>query len=407
MPNGRKSHQKDGKLKKRSIIVDIVADNGAEWIKVSTITETKILFELAENGWHEDDEETYNPENKDDIPTLSLLHLAQGLQRAAASVKAPYSRPRVRLVLPKLSLGRLPVINTLLEQIRATGTIIQCASDIPHPPPALTSTTLSNMTIDEFSDFTPVLNIDCTILLALVSDLSHQVIPIEPSFHVAIRRQIEREETEQVLPSLLWPAMADRGLVCTSQAAQRMHEIVDTIGTPSEKARTAILMGVKNPRDSPYDDVGGEDIITAFQQYSSHKVPSEWKIPIRTLPETAAGDIDIDGLPPVARKVKERLTPINQSVFLFGWKEGVTTLSSNRTVVRMMMEILRSGDDGGAVEVNGIEGEVLGDEMMRRLSVVEEEGEEGKGKREMDVSGPQIWLCPTARSLLGKEKTRR
>ncbi|KAI9887264.1 MAG: hypothetical protein M1823_000935 [Watsoniomyces obsoletus] len=440
-PHGeKKSHKNEKKHKnenrpKKSIIVDIVADNGSEWIKVSTITESKILFELAENGWHqeEDDDDEEEPENKDDFPTLSLLVLAKDLQRAAAAcVQSSYSRPRVRLVLPKLISGRYPIIDLLLEQIRATGTMIQCAPDLPQPPPALDTSTLTHMTIDEFVDFTPTLNIDCTILLALVSDLSHQEIIIEPEFHVAIRRQIERERTDQVMPSLLWPAMGERELVCTSQAAQRMHEIVETIGTPSEKARTAILMGMdgngtplEKADGNKEDEAQGEDnkgdgkdgnkaMIAAFQKYSSHQVPSNWKIPIRTIPSTAAEDIDIGALPPIAKKVKESLTPINQSVFLFGWKEGVTTLSSNRTVVRTIMDILCGGSDhnggGDAVEVNGADGEAHGeenDEGEEKADVVKEDDDEKMEMRMNGLRGPQIWLCPTARSLLGKEKSRR
>ena len=98
-------------------------------------------------------------------------------------------------------------------------------------------------------------------------------------------------------------------------------------------------------------------------------VPLDWNIPIKVV------DTDIalmqKQLPPAAEQVAKLLSPINQSVFLYGWATGRTTISSNRTVAK----------------------EIEGTIETHRLAE--------------DDAGPDIWLCPTARSLVGKEKTRR
>ncbi len=72
----------------------------------------------------------------------------------------------------------------------------------------------------------------------------------------------------------------------------------------------------------------------------------------------------------MAEKVLEILRGVNPSIFLFGWWSGYTTVSSNRTIAKDIE--------------NAVEGNRIGDEI-----------------------GPHIWLTPSSRSLVGKEKERR
>jgi hypothetical protein len=219
---------------------------------------------------------------------------------------------------------------------------------------------VSDMVIDEFKHFTPILNVDCTLLLAVVSDISHGQVQEEPWFNRNVRTQIKIEEKERLMESVLWSAMADRELVCSRLAAQRMREIVDTIGTPTEKARTSLIMG---------DDgsLSRDQLLAELRKYSSHEIPSTWKLPIRAM----------DDLPPVEatrgleKNVMNHLTDVNLSVFTFGWRSGYTTITSNRAAVKTIEK---------AVEDH-------------RIS-------------DTDV-GPDVWICATARSLVAKEKDRR
>ena len=461
--SGETSHETalNGKPRKRkSVVVDIVAQGGNEWVKVSTVSETRLLFEMAENGWPSDEEsdsQTHenhfcdghqtqqNKDAEEGDEKLSLLRLAEDLHSAAsASTKQRNGRPTIRFVLPKLRKGRVGAIDSLLAKISRVGVTVECQPDVGASPAPLLEEVLPRMMLDEFANFTQTLNIDCTILLALVSDLSHNAIDLEPCFHVAIRRQIEKEQAEQVVPSLLWPAMLDRDLVCTVEAARRMREIVNTIGTQTERARTVLLMDGIRGRGDDSDDLGSRqnpgllvsndesssavegDVIAAFQRYSHYTVPRSWKIPIRIVPATDAPSIDIASLPPVAMAVKERLTPINQSVFLYGWVQGMTTLSSNRGVARVIWDTLaEASGDTTATPVGGMGQDTLvggphskadGDHDAREeqdtaTATGKEVGVEAAprdaNKTKPSHAGPRIWLCPTARSLLGKEKSRR
>ena len=64
------------------------------------------------------------------------------------------------------------------------------------------------------------------------------------------------------------------------------------------------------------------------------------------------------------------LTGINPSVFFYGWKSGYTTITSNRVASRE----------------------------------VEKTIEENRVAEEM---GPDVWIAPQSRSLVGREKERR
>ena len=426
-------HDRKEMKRKGSVVVDIVAKGGAEWVKVSTTTEQRILYELAEIGWggsdcdsddgshddahHQDqagDAETSKRDGRSrrqPLPTLSLLTLAQDLRRASGNRKISQQRPKIRLVLPRLELGRQDVVDSVLDQIRQMGIVVQAGSSSSpstSSPPPLDEETWSRMAVDEFADFTSTVNIDCTILLALVSDLSHQPITIEPCFHVAIQRQIQREQVEQVVPSLLWPAMADRELVCTYEAARRMREIVDTIGTSTEKARTAILMDHDLRLRDDDDDVDQQHLLTSFQSLSSHTVPSTWRIPIKiVVPMTKADEIDISGLPPVAGIIRDQLTRINRSVFLFGWVNGLTTLSSNRSVLRLITDILCEHSSSYNNTTSPGDDDDDDDPTDETETVEDGRGIGNQNKRVGRAKGPHIWLCHTARSLLGKEKAKR
>ncbi|KKZ63645.1 hypothetical protein EMCG_02086 [[Emmonsia] crescens] len=387
-------------LQKRSVLVDIVADNGEEWVKVSTVTPSRLLFELAKIGWEmgcdstsEDGEErgaeTVRLQNDDDSDdededAIELVRLATDMKKAAALVRVRYKHPRIRFVLPKIVEGKIPEVDAIIKDIRKTGVTVECSTDteneikLPaapngkyngHHQPKTMEDLLPTLLPDPHPHMTPTLNVDCTLLLALVSDLSH-FHNIDPSsgHHPAIIRQIELEAKQPLVTSELWPAMGNRQLVCTEEAAKRMYEIVETIGTASEKKRTKLMMGES---DINFDR---EDLISQFQELSDHKVPLNWNIPIRVV--NAHAEIErgwTDGvLPAVAREVASQLSDINTSVFLYGWASGLMTISSNRTVAKQIEALI-------------------------------EENRNGDG----DLAGPLVWVCDTARSLVGKDSNRK
>lgn len=348
--------------KDAAVTVDAITEGGLKWTKVSLVTNNRLLFDLAKQGWNsggsEDEGEDDLAVSKDDEDfDIPLVKNARDLCHAAESYRVRTRKPHVHLVLPRIREGETGEVDEILDLIRAAGAILHCGDDLDTPPTL--ECALPLMCPDPIWAFSQTLNIDCTILLALVSDFSHSKVSKEPWFHKALRRQVEIEDNENLLPSLLYPAMSSRALVCTKEASTRMREIVNTIGTPAEKARTAILMGDENGKSQL-------DLVSDMQQWSAYEVPTDWLLPIKDMNRNE-GEC-LKSLPGIAHAVAEHLTDINKSVFLYGWGSGYTTISSNRTVVKQIESALEKYED-------------LDDSVW-----------------------PSIWLCPTARSLVGKEK---
>ncbi|KAL2830001.1 hypothetical protein BDW59DRAFT_29322 [Aspergillus cavernicola] len=394
-----KNRANKNKDKRKSVFVDIVADDGEEWVKVSTISETRLLFEMAKKGWEADSEDEgeertvlqnhglgkdgndYDDADDDDEDEIELLKLASDMKKAASLVRVNYRRPRLRFVIPKVEEGQSSEIDDLLKAIRGYGVVVNCGedactsqhnarSDDPGAGAAVsTQDNLKNLLPNRFKRFTSTVNVDCTLLLAIISDLSHyESIAPSPKHHKAINRQIEIERQQPLLPTELWPAMQSHQLVCTSEAAKRMREIVETIGTETEQKRMAILMG-----DHPLNDATSASLIEALQEFSDHRIPSQLDLPIRIVEAKPVIDAEKKQgtLPPMAQKVEELLSDINTSVFMYGWVSEMMTITSNRTVVKQietMIEVHRDDDN---------------------------------------LKGPLIWVCDTARSLIGKERGRK
>ncbi|KAL2800443.1 hypothetical protein BJX66DRAFT_332020 [Aspergillus keveii] len=383
------------KDKRKSVLVDIVADDGEEWVKVSTISETRLLFEMAKKGWEADSEDEDGQQrtvlqnhsrgeedsdyDDDDDDEIELIKLAGDMRKAVSLVRVNYRQPRLRFVIPKVEEGQTPEIDDLLKAIRGYGVTVECGEDVsasehkastnPEAGPASNEEEVRPLLPNRFKRFTATVNIDCTLLLAIISDLSHyQSISPSPKHHKAINRQIEIERERPLLSTELWPTMESRELVCTSEAAKRMREIVDTIGTDTERIRMAILMG-----DLSFKEMESASLIEELQKLSDYQVPVHLNIPIRIVDAQPVINLGKQQgkLPPVAHKVEEILSDINTSVFMYGWVSKIMTITSNRTVVKQietMIELQRDAED---------------------------------------LEGPLVWVCDTARSLIGKEKGRK
>ena len=388
-----RSSKRNGQSKKECVLVDIVTQGGLEWVKVSTVTETRLLFQLAKAGWEADSSSSDDIEEENQTSTgspsppstsslpipatasghIELVRLASDLRKASLATTVRYKHPTIRFFLPKLPNSLSQETLSILNHILSTGAKIQYGpqllsfpSQIPLPSPPTSCPLLTGfprLLPDPHASFTSVINIDCTILLALISDLSHSpCTPHSRTHHRAITRQIALEAYDPLLPDSLYPALRGRDLVCTAEAATRMREIVAQIGSETEKARGALILGDEPAEEAPKTH---ESILARFASKSEYPVPSTLRLPIQ-INQTS---ISMTRLPPVAEKVGAQLTAINRSVFFYGWVAGITTVSSNRTVAKAIETVIL--EDGGG------------------------------------VVGPDVWVCETARSLIGKDNGRR
>jgi hypothetical protein len=206
------------------------------------------------------------------------------------------------------------------------------------------------------------------------------------TYHKAITRQIEEEEVHPMLPTDIYPLLTGRALFCTSQAAQRMREIVQCMGTESEKRRAAILLG-----QDTFDNKSHVELRQLLTRESVHPVPDGIALPVEVvlvdlddvLSTSKPGHDSRHGFSPsFASQITSmiRLTPVNSSVFFYGWKRQSTTITSNRAVAQQLNKAI--------------------DDLLDQMELTGDQGQDIVN----EFCGPQLHICEVARSLIGKSR---
>lgn len=302
------------------------------------------------------------PIDNSKIPSLPLITTARDLTIAARNNRVRGQKPTVHIVLPRISTPTNPETTLILSCLRELGCRITLGRDIPDPDPPL-STVLDTMPIDPMARLSPTLNIDCTILISLVSDISH-IADLQPQdwYNKMLHEQLRFERQEALLPNILYPVLRGRTLLTTETAAKQCRAIVETIGNDGEKARCAALLDAS-------DKTAAQETLRAT---TDHAIPTDLNLPVYVIPDDALPP-DAQPRSPLSARLLEavaaKLSTINRSVFLFGWRTGFTTISSNNNAVREIDHLL-------------------------------EEHRAADGSED-EVAAPDTWIC-TPRSVVGK-----
>ncbi|KAF8450029.1 hypothetical protein BDZ91DRAFT_853436 [Kalaharituber pfeilii] len=358
----------------KAVQVEVVAEDGLQWIKLNAVTPKRLMYELAKVGWEagseapsDDQEEASGVEdevnewNQQAISEIPLIKHADLLSKAAKCTWVKYKHPQIIYLFQNIHLKTSTApIRQIIKRLKQTRATVYCADD-----PTPTALCLSNPrtiyeTLDklksrnQYANFSQALNIDCTILLALASDISNSIIsPTSRAFNRAILTQLKNELVRPLLPSILFQVLSGRALFCTKTARQRFEEIIDEIGTATEKARAQLILGTYTSVD-PGAPVTSHLFYEKFQALCIHPVPTGFSLPIRTLDEEY-----FSGPYPQASKISEQLTPINQSVFMTGWMKGLTTITSNMAVGKVVQanwtQVLEDMERGGG-HIGGLGG---------------------------------------------------
>ena len=430
-------HLERGDGKDRSfrvnLVVDIVAMDGMEWIKVSTITTKRLLYEIAKEGWNESDSDSEpgsdasrieQSKSTYDSGNLVLVRFAQEMKKAARAVRVRYQHPNIRFILPNIVEGVVEMVDAMIAAIRVTGATVDCRSsgitndeDLRMGNTSLRCDDLRTMLPSTGSSapcLSSTLNVDCTILLSLISDISHKVkedllpAPIG-RYCKEVLRQLELDARSPLLPNELYPIMINKDVVCTMEAARRMREIVETMGTRAEQRRADAFFG----EGTMTNWSSAQELLSTLQECSAHAVPCRLKLPIKVIDYDAdavlAGSISAKHLPvPIARNVisnKLRLSVVNKSMFLYGWDAGIVTLTGNRAVTgqieRAINEALNEAEYGG--DGNGWRGGANGSTFSSLIDEPPIDAEKSKHGRSDVQLGPEFWYS-TPRSLIGKDK---
>lgn len=349
-------------------IADIVSQDGSEWVKICATTEKRVMWDYVKAGFA-DTEFSDDPESaeagmeEEDDPT-SILKQIKVLIKASHLQSVRFRHPKIRVVFSRLRRNGSKQTKDLLSRVDALGVIIQTLEDVCAPPRV--ADVLHQFVGKEFATFSDTLNIDCSILLALASDISHRMVESEEWHLPVIQRQMEWESEHLLLPNHIWPTCGSRKLVCTRQSFDKMQEIVEILATKTERERAALLFGKDESNNVTLTQ---KECVERLQKLSIYSIPLHWNLPIQIV------DTDIvstkSQLPSYVDEFMKDLLPVNQSVFLYGWTSAKTTITSNGVVARALKRLIE---------------ENMGDGI--------------------DVISPDIYVGPTSRSLVGKEKKR-
>lgn len=382
-------------------------------IKVSLLTPRRLLFEIAKAGWEDatgfsdDDDDNTDDDDDDDsllatdasitttatnanatptamaslaVASTSLSNVADNLLLAASQTRVQYLHPTITFILPRLSptTTTTPEVTVFLAMLQQKGiTVRTTPSFLPAPSIEDILSALASPVARRAIPITDSVNLDTTVLLALISDISHLAFaPSQSHSHPAIQRQLDMEKTTPMVPCHLLPVLQHRALITSVSSRRRFAEIVGVIATDTERERARLLLIDDSADADSKPPLTPAERAARMAELSMYDC-SALQLPVVTVPDHKLADTD----PPGFRQVADKLSPVNRAAFLTGWVRGLTTVTSNRAVAKLIEAVCGGISCGGG----GCGGE--------------QEGEE----EEAEVVGPDVWVVESARSLVCKQ----
>ncbi|KAL7923076.1 hypothetical protein ACQKWADRAFT_66411 [Trichoderma austrokoningii] len=354
--NGREKQLLNRALKEQAKVEVDVVEGGSEWLDIRWLQADRLARQMTDCGWAWGD---YQMGDDVDVEEWEDTPLAKQMKRLVAAAKMnrhEYRIPRLRVIFPNITRGENEDIDVLLDQIRRLDSLVEIVIEdsssvfMTTPSPPLHDA-IRNLIGDELDGLTDVLNMDHTILVDLISDITHFRLQPQPWQAQTTQLQIEEEEKQGgAMVRDLYPILQGRTLVCTQEAAEHFHEVLSTVGTATERERGRLLV----PYDAGTRSMSTEDIRRRFEQLSTHPLPPNVQVPIRILNETwtmaTVTQAVADGrLPGVALDVAQcgAFKSSKLSIYMYGWATGTVTVTSNKEVrgqIRTWVEANRRHD---------------------------------------------------------------
>lgn len=337
-----------------------IVDRGAQWIDFRWISVDRLARQMTDSGWAWGDYGLGDTVDKDEWEDAPFVKQVRRVVAAARLNRYEYKIPKVRLLLPNLSRGVDEDVDILLEQLTTmdpgVDLLVEDATSLffTGPPPCLEDA-IRNLVGNSLQVLTETLNLEHTVLVDLISDLTHLHLQPQLWHSRTTRDQIEEENKhpDGIMAPTLYPLLQARRLVCTYEAAEHFHEMLTTVGTPVERERGRLLVPIFSPeRDEPEVDLRAR-----FNALSERPLPDAVQFPVAILPSGVRWDVDLvqrfveaEQLPPVALAIvrKNLLRSSRLSTYMHGWIEGIVTITSNKEInahMKTWVEAGRQRDD--------------------------------------------------------------
>ncbi|KAJ8120844.1 hypothetical protein ONZ43_g2553 [Nemania bipapillata] len=316
-----------------SMRIDVICDGGLSWYKVSTLTNRRLLFDMAKEAMYcgdSDDSDSAEgvAQNFSDVP---LVKLALSLKMIAQGHQIRNTSPTPNLVLPRVLEGECAEVDKIVKLCRDLGVNVLCRGALTQPPP-FSKGLLYKMVPSPKRHITEELNIDTSVLVALASDISHFQVTKESWLGQSQKDHVDLEATDPLMPKLC-SLLSNHALVCTREAANALARIVHTMGTATENARAHLLL-------TPEESMTCEQRVIEFRALSIHgeEIPLSLQLPIRVVDfeggPTETGSQNLSNAPVYDHL--EVLPQPGRSVFSFGWAKNITTVTCNTLAVKQL-----------------------------------------------------------------------
>ncbi|KAK3322906.1 hypothetical protein B0H66DRAFT_515618 [Apodospora peruviana] len=348
---------KDNPFQEKTVTVDAVVDSGATWIKFMSISAKNLEYQVVTEGWESDNSEEGGDGQGEG---LGNTEFAEGIRKIVLAARWNHCR-HLHLLLPSLTEGKSEVVDRMLTYIRGTmggpdvRMTLSCArsallaGDAPDADEAIAKLVGERDPLvgDDCGRISkPTANLDPSALVALVTDLHHG--PVEGLQPVAqqqiIRKSVLDHETDNnelvsrqdILATVLYPALRGRKLVCTRFAAKYFRRLIEAISTRSEEERGKLIL----PAEDGQKQLTADEIRAELQRWSNVPVPEDLNLPVEIVDdvnlEDVEGLVEKGKLPPMALGVARDLSRLNRSVYMYGWAHDMTTITGHRGIERQI-----------------------------------------------------------------------
>lgn len=192
---------------------------------------------------------------------------------------------------------------------------------------------------------TSTVNLDLPILMSLVADHHHGVLPrqTQPLWHRQLLSWLKVPEnyfSAVIFSTSVLPVLRGRRLVCTESAARRFRQHINATATLSEETRASLILPPKERKTTQ------RELVSLFQAWSSKSIPHDLMLPIEIVADsTLEGvlhQVNSGHLPPMAIGVACELSALPRSIYLYGWANRLTTITlSGGVAAQVEMAVAR------------------------------------------------------------------
>jgi hypothetical protein len=314
-------------IKKESVKVDIVAENGLVWIKVIARNAKGFRHELAGLEWmdseSDDDDDSDVDEKKDEQQVQSENQVFDGLpifKKAKSYLKSAemhhvqFRKPVVVFAFMCIRPDEDVYVQRIMDRLKEMGVVVYQPSENSLPScymPLINDT--AHYTTDS-------INLDVSSVLAIISQMSHHPCAPDDVSSPPLKVQAEREVDSHALPEIK-QYIVGKKLYMVQTAFEKLAGIIGVVGGKYENARYNYLFRHHLHLDLEFD----QELWTELPSLSVEILPdtvSPRFQQLLELPENNKSKLNN------GRKIRTRFSDLHAIIFGSGEHYKMTTLTA-------------------------------------------------------------------------------